>query len=157
MRTHGTGLKLNITAVHLEISLSSQFFFLQFETAERNAQGAQYFAGWHKWGLSIELLRAQWVPWSVALVASFIDNGYKQINSTWNIHIVKEFLWGHIKKIMNSLSSFAVLSNMVEKETFLWNILTCKSHSFLFSFNDNKFFKNTLVTHICSCKQTLPI
>lgn len=84
--------------MHLEISLSSQFFFLQFETAERNAQGAQYFAGWHKWGLSIELLRAQWVPWSVALVASFIDNGYKQINSTWNIHIVKEFLWGHIKK-----------------------------------------------------------
>lgn len=47
MKIQGTALKSIISAVHLDMSVSSQFFFLQFETAERNAEGAQYFTGRH--------------------------------------------------------------------------------------------------------------
>lgn len=42
MKIQETALKLFITAVHLDMSVSSQFFFLQF--AERNAEGAQYYS-----------------------------------------------------------------------------------------------------------------
>lgn len=62
MKIQGTSLTLIITAVHLDMSVSSQFFFLQFETVEGNAEGAQYFTERHNRGLSIGLLRAQRAP-----------------------------------------------------------------------------------------------
>lgn len=128
MKIQGTALELIISAVHLDMSVSSQFFVLQFETAKRNAEGAQYFTGRHHWELSIELLRAQRAPhfdlhrrhvWTNKFYLKFAN--YCQII----------FMRPH-KNIRDSLYSLAVQSNMVEKEAFLWNILYCKSHTFFF-------------------------
>lgn len=54
MKTHKSVLKRNIKALHLNMSVSAKFFFLQFESAESNAVIALCFTGRHKSELSFE-------------------------------------------------------------------------------------------------------
>lgn len=54
MKIHKSVLKRNIKALHLNMSVSAKFFFLQFESAESNAVIALCFTGRHKSELSFE-------------------------------------------------------------------------------------------------------